>query len=394
MSEHRRREHKAARQRTAESGVPAYDPSPAGTVADPGATPDPGATQDPGVTGRRAASVSVRAPVLLAGGAALWALLYAFNERFWDGLLGGLLGLDLDSRLGHAVHFFFYDTVKILLLVAGLIFVIGLARSHIAPERVRAIILARHPLAGYALAAAFGALTPFCSCSSVPLFIGFVAAGVPIGVTLTFLITSPLINQVGVVMLFSMFGWQVPVLYVATGMTMAMAAGLLLSRLDLDRWVEPFVFTAPVATVAAAGQSPTLGERMEAAGQETREILTKIWPYVLVGIGLGAGIHGWVPEDAFAAWAGPGNPFAVPLAAVAGIPLYANVASVVPLIEALWSKGMGLGTLMAFMMSVVALSLPSLILLKRVLKTPLIALFTATVALGILLIGYLFNLVV
>ena len=329
----------------------------------------------------------------LLGGAALWALLYFANRPLWDGVIGGLVGLDLEGRLGHAVHFFFYDTVKILLLVGGLIYAIGLLRSQISPERVRSALAGRRAITGYLVAAAFGAITPFCSCSSVPLFIGFVAAGVPIGVTLTFLITSPLINQVGVVMLLGMFGWRVPALYVVTGMTMAVIAGLLLSRLDLDRWVEPFVFDTPVGQVAASDAKPTLGDRMAAARAETLDILRKVWPYVLVGIGLGAAIHGWVPEDFFASYAGPDNPLAVPLAAVAGIPLYANVASVVPLVEALWVKGMGLGTLMAFMMSVVALSLPSLVLLKRVLKIQLIAIFTAVVTVGILAIGYLFNLI-
>ncbi len=330
---------------------------------------------------------------ILLSAAALWVLVYFVNRPLWDGVIGGLVGLDLESRLGHAVHFFFYDTVKILLLVGGLIYVIGLLRSQISPERVRSTLAGRRAITGYLVAASFGAITPFCSCSSVPLFIGFVAAGVPIGVTLTFLITSPLINQVGVVMLLGMFGWQVPALYVATGMTMAVIAGLLLSRLNLDRWVEPFVFDTPVGQVAASDAKPTLGDRMGAARTETVDILRKVWPYVLVGIGLGAAIHGWVPEDFFAAHAGPDNPLAVPLAAVAGIPLYANVASVVPLVEALWTKGMGLGTLMAFMMSVVALSLPSLVLLKRVLKIQLIAIFTGVVTVGILAIGYLFNLI-
>ncbi|MFO8076008.1 MAG: permease [Actinomycetota bacterium] len=334
-----------------------------------------------------------RSLALLAGGAALWALLYVANEPVWDAVVGDLVGLDLESRLGHAVHFFLYDVVKIMLLVGGLIYVIGLLRSHLSPERVRAALAGRRAITGYLVAAAFGAVTPFCSCSSVPLFIGFVAAGVPIGVTLTFLITSPLINQVGVVMLLGMFGWEVPALYVATGMTMAVAAGLLLSRLNLDQWVEPFVFDTPVGQISAADERPSLADRMEAAKTETIDIVKTIWPYVLVGIGLGAAIHGWMPEDVLATYAGPDNPFAVPVAAVAGIPLYANVASVVPLVEALWAKGMGLGTLMAFMMSVVALSLPSLILLKRVLKTPLIVIFTAVVTVGILGIGYLFNLV-
>jgi uncharacterized protein len=334
-----------------------------------------------------------RLVAFLAAGALLWVGLYVVNEPAWDWLIYGVVGLDAATRLGHAVHFFFYDVVKIMLLVTGLIFLIGMVRTAISPERVRGLITGRRALTGYLLAAGFGALTPFCSCSSVPLFMGFVAAGVPLGVTFTFLITSPLINQVGVVMLLGMFGWQVPTLYVATGMAMAVAGGLALSRLNLERWVEPLVFANPVGQVAAADAKPTLAARVEAARDEVTDIVGKIWPYVLIGIGIGAAIHGWLPEDFFAAYAGPDNPLAVPIVTLVGAPLYANVASVVPLVQALSAKGMALGTLMAFMMSVVALSVPSWILLRRVLKLPLLALYTAVVVAGILVIGFLLNLV-
>ncbi|HSL56714.1 MAG TPA: permease [Acidimicrobiales bacterium] len=329
----------------------------------------------------------------LALGAVAWVAAYAVNERMWDPLLGDVVGLDLDSRLGDAVSFFFYDTVKILLLVGGLVFVVGMLRTTVSPERVRAVLLGRRALTGFVLAAVLGAVTPFCSCSSIPLFIGFVAAGVPLAVTLTFLIASPLVNEVAVVMLAGLFGWDIAALYVVAGLTMAVGAGLVLSRFDLDRWVEPFVFATPVGALVADGHRPTLAERVEAATDETREILAKVWLWVLVSIAIGAGIHGWVPADFFAEHAGPDNPLAVPLATVLGVPLYSNAAGVIPLAEALWTKGMGLGTVMAFMMSVVALSLPSLILLRRVLMTPLIVLFTAIVTVGILVIGLLFNLV-
>lgn len=339
--------------------------------------------------------VDARARLLAGLGAAgaLWVGLYAANERIWAPLLGELLGLDLETRLGGAVEFFLYDTVKILLLVGGLVFVVGMLRTTVSPERVRAVLVGRRALTGFVLAALLGAVTPFCSCSSIPLFIGFVAAGVPLAVTLTFLIASPLVNEVAVVMLAGLFGWDVAALYVAAGLSMAVGAGLVLGRLDLDRWVEPFVFATPVGALVAGGHRPSLGERAEAALAETREILTKVWRWVLVSIAIGAGIHGWVPADFFADHAGPDNPLAVPLATVLGVPLYSNAAGVIPLAEALWAKGMGLGTVMAFMMSVVALSLPSLILLRRVLMTPLIVLFTAIVAAGIVVIGLLFNLV-
>lgn len=330
--------------------------------------------------------------VLLAA-TLLWVGLYAANEHIWDRLLIDLLGVDVEAQLGAAVHFFFYDTAKILLLVSGLIFVIGLVRSAIPAERVRDLVGARHVAVGFLLAAVFGALTPFCSCSSVPLFIGFVAAGVPLGITLTFLIASPLINQVGVVMLAGMVGWQVAALYVITGMAMAITAGVVLSRFDLDRWVEPFVHEVVVPVTGVDGGRPTLHDRVDAALDETRDIVRTVLPYVLIGIAIGAAIHGWVPAEFFAESGIADGVWSVPAATIAGIPLYANVAGVVPLVDALYSKGLGLGTAMAFMMSVVALSLPSLILLRRVMKLPLLAIFTAVVTTGIIIIGFVFDLV-
>ena len=327
--------------------------------------------------------------IAAAGG---WAVLYAINERLWDVVFYDLAGLDPATRLGSAVHFFFYDTAKIMLLIVGLIFAISLARSAIPPERVRDIIVGRHVAVGFLLAAAFGALTPFCSCSSVPLFIGFVAAGVPLGVTLTFLITSPLINQIGVVMLAGMVGWEIGVLYVLTGMTMAIFAGVLLSRFNLERWVDPFVKDMSVPTGIDGGK-PTLADRIEFAKAETVDIVRSIWVYVLVGIGIGAWIHGWVPADFFATTGVADSVWAVPAATLAGVPLYANVAGVVPLIEAVYAKGLGLGTAMAFMMSVVALSLPAVILLKRVMRLPLLAIYVTTVTLGIIGIGFIFDLI-
>jgi uncharacterized protein len=329
----------------------------------------------------------------LAAAAAAWVVLYLVNERAWDLLVFDLGGLDPSSRLGAAVHFFLYDTTKILLLIAGLIFVIGMARAAIPPERIRDLVGARHVAVGFLLAAAFGAITPFCSCSSVPLFIGFVAAGIPLGVTLTFLITSPLINQVGVVMLAGMVGWRIAALYVLTGMTMAVVAGVLLSRLDLDRWVEPFVHDVVVPVSGVGGGRPTLQDRVDAAVDETRDIVRTVLPYVLVGIAIGAGIHGWVPAGFFADTGIADSVWSVPVATLAGVPLYANVAGVVPLVDAVYSKGLGLGTAMSFMMSVVALSLPALILLKRVMKLPLLAIFTAVVTAGIMGIGFLFDLI-
>ncbi len=328
----------------------------------------------------------------LLAAAAAWGLLYAINERLWDVLIFDAFGLDPETRLGHAVHFFLYDTAKIMLLIIGLIFAISLARSAVPPERVRELIVGRHVAVGFGLAAVFGAITPFCSCSSVPLFIGFVAAGVPLGVTLTFLITSPLINQVGVVMLAGMVGWHIAALYVLTGMTMAVIAGVLLSQFDLERWVDPFVREISVPTGVDGGK-PTLADRIEAAKAETVDIVRTVWPYVLVGIGIGAGIHGWVPADFFETTGIADSVWSVPVATLAGVPLYANVAGVVPLVEAVYAKGLGLGTAMSFMMSIVALSLPAMILLKRVMKLPLLGIFVAVVTAGIMAIGFLFDVI-
>jgi uncharacterized membrane protein YraQ (UPF0718 family) len=266
-----------------------------------------------------------------------------------------------------------------------------MVRTALPNERIRDVILARPPAVAYLLAAAFGALTPFCSCSSVPLFIGFVAAGVPFGINITFLITSPLINQVGVVMLAGLMGTRIAVLYVATGMALAIVAGWTLARLGADRWLEGFLQDIRSAPVAIDVARPGAAVRIADARAETGKLLRAVWPYLLVGIGVGAAIHGWVPDDFFTSTGLADSPFAVPLATLAGIPLYTNAAGVVPLVEALTSKGVGLGTAMAFMMSVVALSLPSLILLKRVMQTRLLVVFTAVVTLGIIIIGLLFD---
>jgi len=329
----------------------------------------------------------------LIGAGALWGLLYWLNERLWPVLLGDWLGLDLAGRAGESLEFFLYDTAKIMLLLVGLIFVVGMLRTALSPERVRDVLAGRGLLLGLVLAALLGAVTPFCSCSSIPLFIGFVAAGVPLSITLTFLIASPLINEVAVVMLGGTFGWGVTAIYVAAGLLLAILAGWVFSRVDLDRWVEPFVFSTPVAALSAEGGSPTLAARVDAARTETRDIVGKVWPYVLVGVGLGAAIHGWVPADFFAQYAGSDNPLSVLVATLAGVPLYANAAGVIPLAEALWVKGVAMGTVMAFMMSVVALSVPSLVMLRRVLRTPLLVLFTAIITVGIVAVGLLLNLV-
>jgi uncharacterized membrane protein YraQ (UPF0718 family) len=244
---------------------------------------------------------------------------------------------------------------------------------------------------GNLAAAGLGVATPFCSCSAVPVFIGFVAAGVPLGITLSFLIASPLVNEVAVVLIWGLFGWRIAVLYIVSGLLIAVIAGFVIGRLGLERWVEPFVYEARVGTVGSGLGRPSWSERFATGRIEVRAIVRKVWPYLLVGIGVGAVIHGWAPESFFVRYAGPGNPFAVPLAVLVGIPLYSNAAGVIPLVEALYSKGVAMGTVLAFMMAVVALSLPEMILLRRVLRPKLLATFVGVVGAGIVAIGYLFN---
>lgn len=345
------------------------------------------------VLGSLAVPRSTRTLVAALVGASLgWAALYALNEVLWDALFVAVLGLDLDERSPGAVHFFLYDTSKIFLLLIGMIFLIGMLRTTLRPERVRQFLDGKPLWLSLVLAALFGAITPFCSCSSIPLFIGFVGAGIPLAVTLTFLIASPLVNEVAVVLLADTFGVSNTVAYVAAGLTAAIVIGFIFSRLSLDHLVADFVFKTPVAVLQSDGRRPTLHERVEAALEETREIVGRVWKWILVGVGVGAFIHGWVPTEFFATYAGPDNPFAVLLATLAGVPLYANAAGVIPIAEALWSKGMALGTVMSFMMATVALSLPEFILLKQVLKPKLLALFFGSVAVAIMVIGVLFNL--
>jgi uncharacterized protein len=265
-------------------------------------------------------------------------------------------------------------------------------RSYMSVERTRALLGGRREGAGNVMAAGLGVVTPFCSCSAVPAFIGFVAAGVPIGVTLSFLIASPLVNEIAIGLLLSMFGIKVTAAYVGAGLGIAVAAGWLLGRLHAERWVEPFVFETRLGgKVIDSSAGLRFGQRLQMGVEEVGSILRRIWPYLLIGIGLGAVIHGWAPEDLFTRYAGPDDAFGVLVAVAIGVPLYSNAAGILPLVEALHDKGLPMGTLLAFMMSVVALSLPELILLRRVLKPPLLGIFVAVVATGIVTVGYLFN---
>jgi uncharacterized membrane protein YraQ (UPF0718 family) len=328
----------------------------------------------------------------LAGAAAAWVLAYWVNSWVWDRAFYDLFDLSPDSRLAESLHFFVYDTLKIALLLTGIIFVITVLRSYMSVERTRAMLGGRREGVGNAMAAGLGVVTPFCSCSAVPAFIGFVAAGVPLGVTLSFLIASPLVNEVAIGLLLSLFGLRVTALYVGAGLLIAVVAGWVLGRLHLERYVEPFVFETKLGgQVVDSTAALTFDQRLQMGAEEVGTILRKIWPYLLVGIGLGAVIHGWAPEDFFTRYAGSGDAFGVLVAVGIGIPLYSNAAGILPLVEALHDKGLPMGTLLAFMMAVVALSLPEMILLRRVLKPQLLAIFIGVVGASIIAVGYLFN---
>ncbi len=299
------------------------------------------------------------------------------------------------SQLGESLAFFFYDVPKLLLLLSGMIFVISLLQTFIDTQKVRTLVEKRGEGIGNVMAAFFGAVTPFCSCSSVPLFIGFVQAGIPLGITLTFLITSPLISEVAFVMLIGMFGWKIALLYLISGTTIGMISGFILGRMKLERYVEGFVYDIkPRANIDLnLEEKLTWSERISRSWDSTKEIVRKVFWFVIFGIAIGAGVHGFVPENALAGIMGKDAWWSVPVSVLIGIPLYSNPAGIIPIVSALLDKGASLGTALAFMMSVIALSLPEVIILRRVLKPQLIAIFIGVIAVAIILTGYMFNLV-
>lgn len=331
--------------------------------------------------------------LLIAASAALWLTLYLNLSPLADHLTG-FLGLDRSTRFGEALHFFFYDTPKVLLLLTGIVFVMGVVQTFFAPERTRALLSGRRQGVGNVLAALLGIVTPFCSCSAVPLFIGFLSAGVPLGVTFSFLISAPMVNEVALALLFGLFGWQVAALYLGLGLLVAIVAGLVIGHLKMERHLEDWVQQIQRGEATWSGD-PAGGwpARFAAGWRHVREIVAKVWPYILAGIALGAGIHGYVPEDFMASFMGKDAWWAVPAAVLLGVPMYANAAGIIPVVEALIGKGAALGTVLAFMMSVIALSAPEMIILRKALKPTLIATFAGVVATGILLVGYVFNLV-
>jgi uncharacterized membrane protein YraQ (UPF0718 family) len=301
------------------------------------------------------------------------------------------LPVDRASHLGGALQFFLYDTPKVLLLLTAVVFVMGMVNSYFTPERTRALLAGRTEGVANVMAASLGIVTPFCSCSAVPLFIGFVQAGVPLGVTFSFLISAPMVNEVALALLFGLFGWKIAALYLGLGLTVAIVAGWVIGRLKMEAHLEDWVREMPKVQAATGADSLTLAERIEAGFASVREIVGKVWPYILAGIAIGAGIHGWVPQDFMASFMGKDAWWSVPLAVLIGVPMYTNAAGIIPIVQALLAKGAALGTVLAFMMSVIALSLPEMIILRKVLKLRLIATFAGVVAAGILVVGFVFN---
>ena len=304
-------------------------------------------------------------------------------------LVEDVFGLDTTQRVGGSLHFFLYDTIKIFILLSVLIFAISYVQSHFPPERTRRILGRFSGVGANILGALLGTITPFCSCSSIPLFIGFTSAGLPIGVTFSFLISSPLVDLASVLLLASIFTWRIAIAYVVVGIILAVVGGTIISKMKLEKYVEPFVYQ----TKAGEADAPemTRRQRMGFAKDQVLAIIKKVWLYILIGVGIGAAIHNWVPQDIILAILGDGNPFSVLIATVAGVPMYADIFGTLPIAEALVLKGVGIGTVLAFMMAVTALSLPSMILLKKVVKTKLLLIFAGIVIVGIVIIGYVFN---
>ncbi len=345
----------------------------------PAAAPDP------------APALSPRTVLLHLLALAAWAGAYAFNGAFSKLFTYGLLRLTPGTHLASAVEFFVFEVPKVLLLLTLVVFVVGILRSFFTPEKTRSLLAGRRETAGNVLASLLGIVTPFCSCSAVPMFIGFVTAGVPLGVTFSFLVAAPMVNEIALALLFGLFGWKVAGLYLGTGLLIAFTSGWVIGKLKLEAWVEPWVYKMRGPGAAFVEEKIGWERRLEIGRDEIREIVGKVWIYVLAGIAVGAGIHGWVPQNFMASIMGKGAWWSVPLAVLIGIPMYSNAAGILPVVQALLGKGAALGTVLAFMMSVIALSLPEMVILRKVLTPRLIAVFVGVVGTGILLVGFLFN---
>ena len=340
----------------------------------------------------RAASIWQYA-LLGAAGLVVWWLVYSQLEPVSRLLTYSVLGLAHGSHFGEAVQFFLYDTPKVLMLLMLVVFGVGVLRSFVTVEWTRRILAGRESY-GNLLAALLGVVTPFCSCSAVPLFIGFVASGVPLGVTFSFLVSAPMVNEIALALLWGLLGWKIAVIYAATGLAVAMASGFVIGRLGMEGFVEDWVRDIRAGDGNLAMDGMGWRQRLAYGWDSVKDIVGRVWKYVILGIAVGAGIHGYVPEGALAGIMGADAWWSVPVAVIIGVPMYSNAAGIVPVVDALLAKGAALGTVLAFMMSVIALSLPEMVILRKVLKPRLIAVFAGVVAAGIVLVGYLFNVIV
>lgn len=322
-----------------------------------------------------------------------WYLLYHNLQAIADWIIDSVIGMQKGAHLTEAIRFFIFEVPKVLMLLTLIIFIVGIIRTYFSAERTRKILEGKSTFAGNVLASMLGIVTPFCSCSAIPLFLGFVESGVPLGVTFSFLIAAPMINEVAIVLLLGMFGWKTALIYVVTGLTIAIIAGWVIGKLKLEHWVQDWVYQTRIGDAGSDENGLKFSDRIRFGFDAVKEIVGKVWIYVVIGIAVGAGAHGYVPEDFMASLMGKSAWFSVPLSVLIGVPLYSNAAGIIPIVSVLIEKGAALGTSLAFMMAVVGLSLPEMIILKKVLKLPLILTFAGVVSIGIMIVGYLFNLI-
>jgi uncharacterized membrane protein YraQ (UPF0718 family) len=326
-------------------------------------------------------------------GITVWYVIYHYLQFFTDLIIDNVFGMQKGLHLTETLRFFIFEVPKVLMLLVLIVFFVGIIRTYFTPEKTRKVLEGKSLFTGNVLAALLGIVTPFCSCSAIPLFLGFVQAGVPLGVTFSFLISAPMINEVAVILLFGMFGWKVTVIYVLTGLVIAIFSGFIIGKLKLEKYVEGWVFQNITGNGEEAEEKTSLGQRMNLGINAVKEIVGKVWIYIIIGIAVGAAAHGYVPESFMTNLMGKSVWYSVPLSVLIGVPLYSNAAGIIPIVSVFIEKGVPLGTALAFMMSVIGLSLPEIIILKKVLKLPLIFTFIGVVATGIMIVGFLFNLI-
>ena len=324
-------------------------------------------------------------------GIAIWYALYHNLQFLADFIIDNLFGMQKGLHLTETLRFFIFEVPKVLMLLILIVFFVGIIRTYFTPEKTRKILEGKSLFTGNVMAALLGIVTPFCSCSAIPLFLGFVQAGVPLGVTFSFLISAPMINEVAVILLFGLFGWKVALIYVVTGLAIAIISGFVIGKLKLEKYVEDWVYKLSGENGENTEEKITFEDRIKLGFTAVKEIVGKVWIYVVIGIAVGAAAHGYVPESFMTNLMGKSTWYSVPLSVLIGVPLYSNAAGIIPIVSVFIEKGVPLGTALAFMMSVIALSLPEMIILKKVLKLPLILTFIGVVATGIMIVGFIFN---